>query len=357
MPESALSYQPDVFPFPPTPCFANLTEVCKYLNDCGFDVTWQSFHRFYSTYINGHKSTIRQTMEAHGISTDLDEPSQHDKISMLIIRGALEEEIRPELVRVIERRCAGNRDQMVDRMYRYALHGIPEVKTWRSRMIHHLNAVIKAMVESLEAHHGGENNQGYLTRLYRASMKSMIASVQIIRRPEQWFTVLGNQQDINIDVIVPRFSRCYATLYQSFGHLLEDDEPNMEAAREIRDEMKKTLKTFGCSTATEKKIYRTCGSIIADIDRGIIRPEEFEERAYGVVYDELGGIAHRSIRDTMAHVAVIDHLVAEFISELFNINRDDFEKRRLIFAENIARHMSQDSEPQSSEGTACGIMD
>lgn len=439
MPESALVHQSDVFPFPPTPRFTNLTEVCKYLNNCGFDITWQSFHRTYSTYIKHHRAVIRQLMRAHGIETKIGEPSMHDKISMLIVRGMLDDHLRHILVETIQKRAFANRIQVVQRLYRYALAvRPPKGMTRQKMMLAHLDAVLEAMIESLDAYNGGETNQGYLNRLYRASIQSTMASVHIIRRPEQWFVVMENQQDMNVDVVAPGFARSYTSLFKTFSGLLSDEEPDLnnlvdqmsaaknldaeiqkaasnpkasvlearailssvskkeaamksadasketrnlvrlmrkreklkaemtgivnegrtlQAAMEIREEMKKAMRSFGCSPSTEKKLYRGCGVLIEDIDHGIITPDEFDERAYDLVHTELRSIAARSVADTMAHAAVIDYRVADFISDIFNVNRDTFEAYRFDFAQHIARYMSHESEPQSSDsGVISGVM-
>jgi len=430
MPESIHSRQNEVFPFPKTPRFTNLTEVCKYLNDCGFDITWQSFHRTYLSYINDMRSVIRQQMRAHGIETKIGEYSLHDKISMLIVRDMLHDRLRHILVQSIQKRGFANRDHFVDRLTRYAeTIASPQGITRQKMMLNHLDEVMNAIIDSLDSYNGGETNKGYLNKLYRSSIENSIASFQLIRRPEKWFVILENQHDMNMDVLAPRFASSYVSMFQTFSSLLEDEEPDLHAlseliahvknhnevvrkasirrnasmlqarriiaakteediakesidatketlnlvrviknkktfekkiskifakgknavkAMEIRAEMKRTMEAYGCSASTEKKIYRGCSAIIEDIDNGLISPDEFEEHAYELVHTELIDIAKRSVVDPMAHAAVIDYRVADFISELFNVSRDTMEGCRYKFAQHIASYMDQDSEPQSS---------
>jgi hypothetical protein len=449
--EPAFTNRSSVFPFPPTPRFTNLTEVCNYLNVCGFDITWQSFHRTYSSYIANMRSIIHQKMRAHGIETKLGDPSMHDKISMLIVRDMIDDHLRHDLVQAVQQRAYANKAHVAHRLIRYSQKIVPPKGTTRQQMmLAHLDAVLEAVLESLDAYNGGQSNQGYLTRLYHSSMQSTMASVQIIRRPEQWFVVLENQQDLTVDVIVPRFAKSYAALFHILGSLIREEKSDLnqlfdeigsmkameydisrasirpgaciiearsivdlkkrqeaikhmpltkerlelvrtlkkeatekrakasrktmvlarllwnqekhkenianivregktiQIARQIREEMKKTLKSFGCSAMTEKKIYRGCAILIENYDAGHMTSEEFEEGIYNLVLGELKQIAKRSVVDSMAHAAVIDYRVADFISELFNVDRNFFERRRFDFAQHIAKHLNRDSQDYSS---------
>lgn len=344
MSESPVTIQENVFPFPNTPRLTTLTGICQYLNDCGFDITWQSFLRTYQKYIKTRKATVRKLIRQNGL--DDNDPRSHDKINLLIIRNVLKFEIRSILVACIQDRGLIRRNRFAASLKSYCTHGTLEER--RNAMIKHLDAVLEVIYISLSEHDGGESNQRYLNNLYRSAMKITAPSIQITRKPEHWFIVLENQHDVNIDLIAPKIANTYVAIYEGFACECSQEKPNIDAIRAMREEMRNIMMEYGFTRESEKRIYRQCATIIDLIDEGKMDPKNFRSICYEIVRGEAVELARKGASDAMAHLAVIDHRVAEFLSDIFAISQKEFQKKRHVFAHKLAERMSQDSLPQSS---------
>lgn len=338
-----------IFPFPSAPQFTSLTSICKYMNDCGFDFTWQSFHRIYQSYVKTRKTTVRKMLKEHGFKDD--KPETIDKLSMFIVRNVLLVDLRTILRASIKESGLLNRSQFVASLRRIAYRYDPENAI--ELMKQHVDNVLKAISDSLDGNKGGESNQRYLNGLYRSAIKVSGPSIQICRKPEQWFVALESQHELNIDIIAPRVARSYVRIFTSFADVLAEEEPDLEVAKAIRGELRATLMDFGFSSKDEKKVYRTCAEILEHMDDGfIVDPEGFGNYCYDFVHEAIVGLAKISVKDHMAHLAVIDHHIAYFLSDIFCIPIAKFDQKRIVFAKSVATYFGQGSEPQSSIGMA-----
>jgi hypothetical protein len=280
-------------------------------------------------------------LREHGFNET--KPSMYGKFSMLIVRDIVHGELKSIFSDAIDGVGLPSRLQFVERLRRYVSH--KDTKEAKALMKAHLESVIQAVLDSLDKHSGGESNRRYLNNLYQSAIRASGPCICICRRPEQWFTMLSSQHDYNLDIIAPRVARSYAQMFNSFANMLAEQDVNINLAREIREELKATLMEFGFSEEDEKKVYRACGNLLDQVDHRELRAEAFEGCCYDVAYNAAVQLANRGVKDSVAHLVILDQEIGDFVSHLFSIPVSKFDEKRIVFAEHVAIHFTRDLIP------------